>query len=246
MKTRLEVGNVKKKKDAATFSNTQPFGAISHAPILILSNFRNQFSTTSNDSFHPLPLWFLILPLYQLYQQQNISSCIVLLKTNKLRKGLGFGVFYVLFFRLPSLSQKSSRRPTFIVFLRLALFVPSPIWFTDDEHRRAPPSFDFFFSPSNDDRLFKTENDEQNFKGFLYECKYGVFYGGFCYHSKTELGKEFSSKRKFLVFLKKNVPQPHIILFYSQRSIGSNRGLLITEVIGIFDTAHGNPNTPGI
>ncbi|CAL5187369.1 unnamed protein product [Lathyrus oleraceus] len=44
----------------------------------------------------------------------------------------------------------------------------------------------------------------------------------------------------------KNVPQPHAILYYSQRAIGSNGGLLITEATGISDTAQGYPDTPGI
>ncbi|XP_039690721.1 12-oxophytodienoate reductase 2 isoform X1 [Medicago truncatula] len=43
-----------------------------------------------------------------------------------------------------------------------------------------------------------------------------------------------------------NVPQPHAILYYSQRAAGSNGGLLITEATGISDTAQGYPDTPGI
>ncbi|KAK9756959.1 hypothetical protein RND81_01G132400 [Saponaria officinalis] len=41
-----------------------------------------------------------------------------------------------------------------------------------------------------------------------------------------------------------NVPQPHAILYYSQRA--SNGGLLIAEATGISDTAQGYPETPGI
>ncbi|XP_009362381.2 putative 12-oxophytodienoate reductase 11 [Pyrus x bretschneideri] len=40
------------------------------------------------------------------------------------------------------------------------------------------------------------------------------------------------------------VPQPHAVLYYSQRT--SNGGLLIAEATGISDTAQGYPNTPGI
>ncbi|WJX60051.1 12-oxophytodienoate reductase 1 [Trifolium repens] len=43
-----------------------------------------------------------------------------------------------------------------------------------------------------------------------------------------------------------NVPQPHAILYYSQRAAGSNGGLLITEATGVSNTAQGYPNTPGI
>ncbi|KAL3735763.1 hypothetical protein ACJRO7_024830 [Eucalyptus globulus] len=42
----------------------------------------------------------------------------------------------------------------------------------------------------------------------------------------------------------KNVPQPHAILYYSQRT--SKGGLLITEATGVSDTAQGYPDTPGI
>ncbi|KAB2616850.1 12-oxophytodienoate reductase 11 [Pyrus ussuriensis x Pyrus communis] len=42
----------------------------------------------------------------------------------------------------------------------------------------------------------------------------------------------------------RNVPQPHAILYYSQRT--SNGGLLIAEATGISDTAQGYPDTPGI
>ncbi|KAG0498453.1 hypothetical protein HPP92_002743 [Vanilla planifolia] len=41
-----------------------------------------------------------------------------------------------------------------------------------------------------------------------------------------------------------NVPQPHAILYYSQRA--TKGGLLITEATGVSDTAQGYPNTPGI
>ncbi|XP_020572690.1 putative 12-oxophytodienoate reductase 5 [Phalaenopsis equestris] len=41
-----------------------------------------------------------------------------------------------------------------------------------------------------------------------------------------------------------NVPQPHAVLFYSQRA--TKGGLLIAEATGISDTAQGYPRTPGI
>ncbi|ESW28163.1 hypothetical protein PHAVU_003G264000 [Phaseolus vulgaris] len=41
-----------------------------------------------------------------------------------------------------------------------------------------------------------------------------------------------------------NVPQPHAVLYYSQRA--SNGGLLIAEATGVSDTAQGYPDTPGI
>ncbi|KAL8233498.1 hypothetical protein R6Q59_019598 [Mikania micrantha] len=41
-----------------------------------------------------------------------------------------------------------------------------------------------------------------------------------------------------------NVPQPHAILYYSQRA--TEGGLLITEATGVSDTAQGYPETPGI
>ncbi|QCD91825.1 12-oxophytodienoic acid reductase [Vigna unguiculata] len=41
-----------------------------------------------------------------------------------------------------------------------------------------------------------------------------------------------------------NVPQPHAIPYYSQRT--SNGGLLIAEATGVSDTAQGYPDTPGI
>ncbi|XP_073004064.1 putative 12-oxophytodienoate reductase 11 [Typha latifolia] len=41
-----------------------------------------------------------------------------------------------------------------------------------------------------------------------------------------------------------NVPQPHAVLYYSQRT--SKGGLLIAEATGVSDTAQGYPDTPGI
>ncbi|KAF2296967.1 hypothetical protein GH714_013773 [Hevea brasiliensis] len=41
-----------------------------------------------------------------------------------------------------------------------------------------------------------------------------------------------------------NVPQPHAILYYSQRT--TKGGLLIAESTGVSDTAQGYPSTPGI
>ncbi|KAF9605682.1 hypothetical protein IFM89_018025 [Coptis chinensis] len=41
-----------------------------------------------------------------------------------------------------------------------------------------------------------------------------------------------------------NVPQPHAILYYSQRT--TNGGLLIAEAAGVSDTAQGYPDMPGI
>ncbi|XP_058773034.1 putative 12-oxophytodienoate reductase 11 [Vicia villosa] len=41
-----------------------------------------------------------------------------------------------------------------------------------------------------------------------------------------------------------NVPQPHAILYYSQRA--SQGGLLIAEATGVSDTAQGYPDTPGV
>uniref|UniRef100_A0A5B7A6J2 Putative 12-oxophytodienoate reductase 11 n=1 Tax=Davidia involucrata TaxID=16924 RepID=A0A5B7A6J2_DAVIN len=41
-----------------------------------------------------------------------------------------------------------------------------------------------------------------------------------------------------------NVPQPHAILYYSQRT--TKGGLLIAEATGVSDTAQGYPHTPGI
>ncbi|WJX60045.1 12-oxophytodienoate reductase 1 [Trifolium repens] len=41
-----------------------------------------------------------------------------------------------------------------------------------------------------------------------------------------------------------NVPQPHAVLYYSQRA--SKGGLLIAEATGISDTAQGYPDTPGL
>ncbi|KAF7824984.1 putative 12-oxophytodienoate reductase 11 [Senna tora] len=42
----------------------------------------------------------------------------------------------------------------------------------------------------------------------------------------------------------KNVPQPHMAIYYSQRA--SKGGLMIAESTGISDTAQGYPRTPGI
>ncbi|KAK1554999.1 hypothetical protein Q3G72_020248 [Acer saccharum] len=41
-----------------------------------------------------------------------------------------------------------------------------------------------------------------------------------------------------------NVPQPHAILYYSQRT--TKGGFLIAEATGVSDTAQGYPQTPGI
>lgn len=41
-----------------------------------------------------------------------------------------------------------------------------------------------------------------------------------------------------------NMPQPHAILYYSQRA--TNGGFLISEATGVSDTAQGYPETPGI
>ncbi|GFQ00590.1 12-oxophytodienoate reductase 1 [Phtheirospermum japonicum] len=41
-----------------------------------------------------------------------------------------------------------------------------------------------------------------------------------------------------------NIPQPHAILYYSQRA--SKGGLLLSEATGVSDTAQGYPHTPGI
>ncbi|RYR59085.1 hypothetical protein Ahy_A05g024929 [Arachis hypogaea] len=41
-----------------------------------------------------------------------------------------------------------------------------------------------------------------------------------------------------------NVPQPHAVLYYSQRT--TRGGLLIAEATGVSDTAQGYPHTPGI
>ncbi|XAR57546.1 12-oxophytodienoate reductase [Bertholletia excelsa] len=41
-----------------------------------------------------------------------------------------------------------------------------------------------------------------------------------------------------------NIPQPHAILYYSQRT--TKGGLLIAEATGVSDTAQGYPHTPGI
>ncbi|GMI91929.1 12-oxophytodienoate reductase 2, ARABIDOPSIS 12-OXOPHYTODIENOATE REDUCTASE 2 [Hibiscus trionum] len=64
-----------------------------------------------------------------------------------------------------------------------------------------------------------------------------------------QLGKFNLSHRVVLAPLTRqrsynNVPQPHAILYYSQRS--SKGGLLIAEATGVSDTAQGYPDTPGI
>ncbi|CAA0827765.1 12-oxophytodienoate reductase 2 [Striga hermonthica] len=41
-----------------------------------------------------------------------------------------------------------------------------------------------------------------------------------------------------------NVPQPHAVLYYSQRA--SKGGFILSEATGVSDTAQGYPNTPGI
>ncbi|CAI8589458.1 unnamed protein product [Vicia faba] len=41
-----------------------------------------------------------------------------------------------------------------------------------------------------------------------------------------------------------NVPQPHAVLYYSQRA--TKGGLLISEATGVSDTAQGLPHTPGL
>ncbi|KAL6555593.1 12-oxophytodienoate reductase 1 [Orobanche hederae] len=64
-----------------------------------------------------------------------------------------------------------------------------------------------------------------------------------------QMGKFHLSHRVVLAPLTRqrsflNVPQPHAILYYSQRA--SKGGLLITEATGVNDTAQGYPDTPGI
>ncbi|KAK8641712.1 hypothetical protein V6N13_011090 [Hibiscus sabdariffa] len=64
-----------------------------------------------------------------------------------------------------------------------------------------------------------------------------------------KLGKFHLSHRVVLAPLTRqrsynNVPQPHAILYYSQRT--SKGGLLIAEATGVSDTAQGYPDTPGI
>ncbi|XP_061945197.1 putative 12-oxophytodienoate reductase 11 [Populus nigra] len=64
-----------------------------------------------------------------------------------------------------------------------------------------------------------------------------------------EMGKFNLSHRIVLAPLTRqrsynNVPQPHAILYYSQRT--TEGGLLIAEATGVSDTAQGYPNTPGI
>ncbi|KAH0449385.1 hypothetical protein IEQ34_020077 [Dendrobium chrysotoxum] len=64
-----------------------------------------------------------------------------------------------------------------------------------------------------------------------------------------KMGKFHLSQRIVLAPLTRsrsygNVPQPHAILYYSQRT--TKGGFLIAEATGISDTATGYPNTPGI
>ncbi|XP_041008263.1 12-oxophytodienoate reductase 2-like [Juglans microcarpa x Juglans regia] len=64
-----------------------------------------------------------------------------------------------------------------------------------------------------------------------------------------QLGKYHLSHRVVMAPLTRQrsygyVPQPHAIIYYSQRA--SNGGLLIAEATGISDTAQGYPDTPGI
>ncbi|XVF24647.1 hypothetical protein REPUB_Repub13aG0145100 [Reevesia pubescens] len=63
------------------------------------------------------------------------------------------------------------------------------------------------------------------------------------------LGKFHLSHRVVLAPLTRqrsynNVPQPHAILYYSQRT--SKGGFMLTEVTGVSNTAQGYPHTPGI
>ncbi|KAF9605663.1 hypothetical protein IFM89_018006 [Coptis chinensis] len=63
------------------------------------------------------------------------------------------------------------------------------------------------------------------------------------------MGKFYLSHRVVLAPLTRqrsfdNVPQPHAILYYSQRT--TKGGLLIAEATGVSDTAQGYPHTPGI
>ncbi|KAG7587291.1 NADH:flavin oxidoreductase/NADH oxidase N-terminal [Arabidopsis thaliana x Arabidopsis arenosa] len=64
-----------------------------------------------------------------------------------------------------------------------------------------------------------------------------------------KMGRFNLSHRVVLAPLKRqrsygNVPQPHAILYYSQRTTPG--GLLIAEATGVSDTAQGYPDTPGI
>ncbi|XP_042492676.1 putative 12-oxophytodienoate reductase 11 [Macadamia integrifolia] len=64
-----------------------------------------------------------------------------------------------------------------------------------------------------------------------------------------KMGKFLLSHRVVLAPLTRqrsynNVPQPHAILYYSQRT--TKGGLLISEATGVSDTAQGLPHTPGI
>ncbi|CAO2834184.1 unnamed protein product [Amaranthus hypochondriacus] len=64
-----------------------------------------------------------------------------------------------------------------------------------------------------------------------------------------QMGKFHLSHRVVLAPLTRqrsygNVPQPHAILYYSQRA--TKGGLLISEATGVSDTAQGYPDTPGI
>ncbi|XP_043721689.1 putative 12-oxophytodienoate reductase 11 isoform X6 [Telopea speciosissima] len=67
--------------------------------------------------------------------------------------------------------------------------------------------------------------------------------------SPYKMGKFLLSHRVVLAPLTRqrsfnNIPQPHAILYYSQRT--TKGGLLISEATGVSDTAQGYPNTPGI
>ncbi|CAL5378016.1 unnamed protein product [Camellia sinensis] len=74
----------------------------------------------------------------------------------------------------------------------------------------------------------------------------------FCLESKSTIGVEFATRTLQKVVLApltrnrsyNNIPQPHAILYYSQRT--TNGGLVITEATGVSDTAQGYPETPGI
>ncbi|XXG39478.1 hypothetical protein AAC387_Pa01g0428 [Persea americana] len=67
--------------------------------------------------------------------------------------------------------------------------------------------------------------------------------------SPYQMGKFLLSHRIVLAPLTRersfgNIPQPHAILYYSQRT--TKGGLLIAEATGVSDTAQGYPETPGI